>query len=251
MIKEVIDSLKINFVQKATNPFFGILITIWLIKNWLLFYTLLNFDDKTDLQYKVNFIINYFAINPFYAILFKCIGLAFVTLIASFILLNITRLIVNFFDKVVTPKTYEWTDKGSVVLRTSYEEVIKVNKELEYKIESERNARLKLQTEYEQLESKYQKILFPEGSKPINENEDPISVIYNKLKSEDKTLAFKEIADSVQNKELFYQQDPKIKYFVQLGLIQPDQRMDNDWTFVLTPLGMSIYQKLLVEFNKL
>lgn len=41
---KIFESFVDNIKQKTTNPFFGTLILVWLVRNWELIYTLFNFD---------------------------------------------------------------------------------------------------------------------------------------------------------------------------------------------------------------
>ena len=48
-----------NIKDKTTNPFFGTLIFVWLVRNWDLVYTVFNFDSDCNLEDKKEFIRKY------------------------------------------------------------------------------------------------------------------------------------------------------------------------------------------------
>lgn len=154
MLSDLFSSFKENIRQKTTNPFFGTLIIVWTFKNWKLLFILLNFDDNTKLDDKINLVSNYFDSTTFLENLIGCVAWSFLILIASYFLLNLSRLIINFFEKVVTPIVYKLTDKGSIVLKSDYDKSNREIERLEKRLDEERGLRVKAQNEYEVNEKK-------------------------------------------------------------------------------------------------
>jgi len=154
MIKDLLVSFTENIKTKTTNPFFGTLILVWIFDNWRLIYSFFNFAPTMNLESRREFISQYLDPQNFLPNLLQCIGITVIVLIGSYLLLNFSRLIVNFFEKVITPLVYKWTDKSSIVLKRDYEILFTEKVRFEKKYEQERETRLKLQDEYEKLEIK-------------------------------------------------------------------------------------------------
>ena len=72
----IIESFVDNIKQKTTNPFFGTLILVWLVRNWELVYTLFNFDNDCTLSDKKQFIRDYYVSKFFWKELLLNIGIA-------------------------------------------------------------------------------------------------------------------------------------------------------------------------------
>lgn len=137
MIKDFFVSFKDNFKEKTQNPFLGTYLIVWVIRNWELVYTLFNFDDDYTLEKKKAFITKYydeahnFIENLFYNILWT-----FGVLILTYILLNVSRLIVNLFDKQLKPWIYKITDSKSIVLKEEYEQLRSERDDLQSRLKS-------------------------------------------------------------------------------------------------------------------
>lgn len=177
MIEKAWDSLKGYIAHKTSDPFFGIFIIIWLIKNWNLVYSLLNFDEGTTLEQKRNFVIQHFKATPFFETLLICLAEAFVILIITYGVLNLSRLIINIFEKQITPKIYEITDKGSVVLKSVYKELLEEKERLEKRLDDEKIIKYKLQQDIERLETRNTELLQKKSKIPLVriENENTVS----------------------------------------------------------------------------
>lgn len=171
MINELLVSFKDNIKSKTTNPFFGTLIIVWIIHNWRLVYTFFNFPAGTSLNARIQFLGTY--LDPFIFLedLGICVLTAFAVLLVTYFLLNLSRLIVNYSEKVVTPFVYKITDRGSVVLKSDYQKMVEERNRFEKKYELEHESRLKLITEMEKLELKLsdQSIVKPKEQNPNNE----------------------------------------------------------------------------------
>ncbi|GEL11590.1 hypothetical protein SAMN05192550_2698 [Flavobacterium glycines] len=260
MIKELLVSFKENLETKSSNPFFGTLLLVWIIKNWNLFYSLFNFDPKTSLYIKRKFIINHFKDLPLIETLLLCILKAFIIMIASYLLINLSRLIINFFEKKITPMIYKWTDKTSIVLKSVYDISEEERKRLEKKVDEERANKLKLQEEYEKLEKKFSDFLIkqqdvklpenenivPEKNNEINNNK--VNLIFNKLIKEKRHKDFEDIAENILNSIPMDKNDSLIKEFVTLGLITPGNSLNGVRSyFEFTTEGLKLNEKLLFE----
>ena len=139
-------SLKDNFFQKTSNPFLGTLIMVWSIKNWKFVYSLFYFDNDCDLNCRIELISEYFQHYTFLDFSLTVI-VSFLVLIITYFLINLSRLIINFYEKKVTPVVYRITDKNSVVLRSELLKEHNKYNDLEKRYQEERDKRLKAQSE--------------------------------------------------------------------------------------------------------
>jgi len=142
MIKEAFDSVKDYLKTRTTNPFFGSLIVVWIIKNWRLLYGVINFDTGTKLNEKLFYISHFYTERSFLGNLSLCIFVTFIVLIVSYVLINLSRLIVNFFDNIVTPIIYRITDKNSIVLKSEYDSMVRKTQFFAKRLNEEQNSRI-------------------------------------------------------------------------------------------------------------
>ena len=260
MIKDLLISFKDNVKAKSTNPFFGTLIIVWTVKNWNLFYALFNFDNDLKLKDKISFIINHFTSKPFWPNLGWSILDSFTVLICSYVLINLARLIINFFEKIVTPVVYKITDKSSIVLKTEYDTIIEKNKKLETKLEEERANRIRQQNEYENLEKRYFEVINTKKAptdllSEITSSEsstvvknDKAKKIYELLEKEGLLGQYKTSCSDVLNK-ISINEDAAIKKFVTLGLFIKDRwtQSGTRYYYLLSPLGSDVHDLVLLN----
>jgi hypothetical protein len=241
MIKDIILSFKENIKQKTTNPFFGTLILVWIIHNWELIYTFFNFESTRNLKDRIDYLSNYFSTIPFVKNLLFCIGITFAVLIGTYIFLNLSRLIINIFEKKLTPWIYKITDKSSVVLKEDYQLVQAERNQLFSKVEEEKNAKLKAQGEVTKLEEKISELLAPNDitiEDIIDSNNDNsydnskiISLI---LDDQDKIEIFDRLIDSSNNDDWFEVTEENmndVNYFLRTDIIQITNKHDNNPDF--------------------
>lgn len=170
MIKEILDSFKDQFNTKTTNPFFGTLIGVWLIDNWRMIYGLFNFPNDYTLDKKYQFICEQYSVHGnWYHFNLICVALLILTI--SYALINFSRLIVNLYEKKVTPWVYEITDKGSVVLKDDYNKLKAEVKMLEKRLEEERESKSRLQIELDNAERKYSDLKNKNTNQAFGSNE--------------------------------------------------------------------------------
>lgn len=257
MIKDLLVSFKDNISTKTSNPFFGTLILVWFTKNWNLLYSIFNFDSRTTLDEKRNFIMTHFTEIPFLKTLMWCVVETFILLIVSYMLINLSRLIINFFDKKVTPQVYKWTDENSIVLKSVYDISENERKRLEKRLEEEREAKLKLQDDYEKLEKRIAELITGKMSEKketdgqnsaSKKSDEKLELLYNKLKKENKIQRFEIIASSILNDIPMEKSTENIQEFTTMGLIIPGAyNTNNKYSFSLSQFGKDIHDRLLIE----
>lgn len=236
MIKEAIDSFWENLKERTTNPFLGTLLVVWTIHNWELVYGLFTFDPKTTQQAKFDFIKNYFKNEGFVLNLISVIGITLIVLLGTYALLNLSRLIINCFEKIITPWVYKITDKGSIVLKKDYDSLSLKTRNLEEKLEHEREIKLKIIQERDEYE---RKLNSPNTEAEIIISEDvAIKRAYQII-----SKAFtKEEIDSVLKKvyenDVIYDGLPLINEMLKHGIIEIEKKGAGGATYSFTKKGI-------------
>ena len=100
---EVVSSFFDNLKQKSTNPFFGTLILVYVIRNWELIYTLFIFDSECTMNDKKHYIYNYIHTHADNLNIFYNAGIALATYLIGLTIMVGTRFIVDWKDDTVTP----------------------------------------------------------------------------------------------------------------------------------------------------
>ncbi|MDY8137548.1 hypothetical protein [Aquimarina sp. 2201CG5-10] len=88
----------------------------------------------------------------------ETIGLTFWVLVLTYTVLNFSRLIVNFYDKTITPFVYFITDRSSIVLKTELDKKQQEVDRLEKRFRDEKALRFETQEENEKLERRLNEI---------------------------------------------------------------------------------------------
>ena len=238
MIKDIILSFKENIKQKTTNPFFGTLVLVWIIHNWELIYTFFNFEPTRILNDRVDYLSSYFSTIPFIKNLLVCVGITFAVLIITYIFLNLSRLIINIFEKKLKPWVYKITDKNSVVLKEDYQLLQTDRNGLFSKLEEERTAKLKAQGEVTKLEEKISELLASDeitienviDSQSDNsyDNSKLISII---LGDENKRMIFEKLIDTSNNDDWFEvtrSNKEDVNYFLRTDIVKIINKNENN-----------------------
>jgi len=176
MIKDIFDSFKDNLKERTTNPFLGTFVIVWVVKNWRVVYSLFYFDKEFKLQQRLDYIASYFNGHSFVGNLFTTALYTLLVLLITYNLLTISRLLVNLYDKIVTPMIYRITDKSSVVLKSDYNDLITVIASLEAKLEDERQSKSRVQEERDLLDKRLAEFIAS-----ANSNEKEFEAIVDKI----------------------------------------------------------------------
>jgi len=107
-------SLLDNYKSKIRNPFIGTIISVWLIRNWKVVYSVFTFDSDRTMECKINYISSYFSKISFWSELIDCFLIAFLTLIITFILLFVSRTLTDFYFKIAEPFIITVIDKKAI-----------------------------------------------------------------------------------------------------------------------------------------
>jgi hypothetical protein len=256
MIKDLLVSFTDNFKEKTRNPFLGTYLLVWLIRNWELIYTLFNFDSDCNLKDKKDFIFIYYKENPFISNLLTNILWSFGLLILTYLLINLSRFIVNLFEKKLTPWIYKITDSNSIVLKETYDKLKSENNILELNLEKERESKGKLQIEITKLEKKLEESnnsinsIDKEIPEP-NKIEDEIDLMFKKIKEKDWIKNYIDITYKVNSAKNGWVENTEIdepfRYFITLGLIDISEDNGNYSNLTVTELGKRVLRRVRLE----
>lgn len=234
MIQELLVSFKDNIKQKTTNPFFGTLIIVWIIHNWVFVYTLFNFDEKILLSNRIALLEKYLEPKYFSISLLWCILTTFIVLFMSYVFLNASRFIVNYFEKTVTPFVYKITDKSSIILKSEYNSLIKEKEKYELKYENEKESKQKLQDEIEKLENKIRELTTNKVGESVISSEETThkdkKAILENLEKLDYLNDFDKLIENITNKRAVKINEP-INYFLKIGLITKGRWYSDSGTY--------------------
>lgn len=260
MIKDLLVSFRGNFKEKVRNPFLGTYIIVWGVRNWELVYTLFNFDNEYKLKNKIDFIKNYYVQHDFLFNLLTNIFWAFGLLILTYILLNMSRLIVNLSEKRLSPWIYKITDSKSIVLKSVYEGLRSEKDDLQIRIDQERESKSRLEARIKILETEIiEKNAIQSESKESNSSQnksestnkvvkDNSSIFLQKIKGKDLLKDFIDVSIMI-NQGLPIKNENKAKdYFLELGLITfSSNEINGNKKYKLTSTGEDVLNKYRLE----
>jgi len=257
MIKDLIVSFRDNFKDKVKNPFLGTYALVWIIRNWDLIFTLFNFDKGTSLEDKLKIITSYLEDNPFFGGLVINVLYTFLFLIVIYFLLNVSRAIVNLYEKKLKPWVYKLTDNSSIVLKEDYERLRNERDNLLVRINNEREEKAKVENELKTVQDKISKINIANTiSSPTIEEEKEISEafhvsLYNELKDEGLVESFQSVSmDILKGNEFSRKDSNMLEPLIRMGLIKYKSAKNSvDRLFELTTDGTEVLKILRINKN--
>lgn len=144
-----------NIKDKLTNPFFGTLIFVWLTRNWILVYTIFNFDDNHNLVTKVLFIKKYLSEQCFWLELLINIGLTIIFMISGYLLVAGTKVLSVWIEYKVMPYFTDKVTSDKIVPKEDYEKVVDERQNYFKRYEEERNSVRRISDNYDDLQNNY------------------------------------------------------------------------------------------------
>lgn len=158
-----------SYKSKIRNPFIGTMISVWLIRNWIIVYAIFTFDNNKTMEWKINYIKNYFSKISFWSEFIDVIGIGLLSLLFTFLLLAVSRVMTDFYYKIVESGIIIKIDKNAIFTSTDKEKLEKRLVSLTEKIEKQNDALSKAESINELLQLK------------ITENRDDFDVRYKTL----------------------------------------------------------------------
>lgn len=145
-------SFKDSLRKKTTNPFLGTYFTVFLARNWELFYSVFTFDAEYKLLDRIGIINQYLEQKSLWQELGQNLLLTFLLLIATYFFINVARLITNLYERKLTPWIHKITDKNSVVLKSEFALLSDSYTKLDGKFKEEKKIVTELRKEIDDLE---------------------------------------------------------------------------------------------------
>lgn len=122
---EVVSSFFDNIKQKTTNPFFGTLICVWLVRNWALVYSLFTFEESTTLHERKAYVVNYYKHRDLGVEFFKTIGWTLFFLIVGYFFIILSRLLINLVYHRIIPYFNNFIDRNQLVVDSKRFDIVK------------------------------------------------------------------------------------------------------------------------------
>lgn len=261
MIKDLLVSFKDNFKEKSTNPFLGTYVVVWLIRNWDLVYSLFNFDKSYSLAKKIEFIQIYYSSNDFLEGVQLNILWAFGVLIATYTLINISRLIINLYEKQLTPWIIKITDSDSIIEKSSFDKLKNHRDYLQNRLEQERESKSGLELQIKSLEDEIKNLKGKDNLEGFQKAEDVVNgnpldepqIMYNKIKEkgwvndflENSLYVIENKGDWLENEIL----TDRYKFFLNLGLFEIKNKTNELVEIEITSIGKEVLKKARLEYN--
>lgn len=154
-----ISSLLDNLRQKFTNPFLGTFILVWIVHNWRLVFSFFNFDERTNLERKMKVISYYYDSAFSIENLAVSAAITLGVLIASFIGINIARIIVETSERIIKPAILKIASSSKVVERKDLEAVEDALKVWVGKHAKEVTEKNTIQNQYDDLVAKNKNLM--------------------------------------------------------------------------------------------
>lgn len=260
MIKDLLVSFKDNFKEKSTNPFLGTYVIVWGIHNWSLIYSIFNFDKDTKLETKIEFIKSYYSENSFLEGILYNVLWAFGVLIVTYLLLNISRFIVNISEKQLTPWIYKITDSKSIVLKSLHENLRNNRDELQIRLDQEREAKSRLETKIKSLEENITNLL-KKGEEDSGNDEKAVNdslniqtetdIMFEKIKKKNWSQNLLNAVTHVNEQEHGWVDNNKIdeafRYFIDLGLFDIAKKDTTDTMLKVSQLGENVLRRIRLD----
>ncbi|PXY01420.1 hypothetical protein DF185_08010 [Marinifilum breve] len=166
---EVVKSFAYNLQTKSTNPFFGTLILVWLVRNWELVYTFFNFDSDTKLPDRIAE-LKLVSLQVFKAEIFGydfsgykwdlifCVFITIFVMLITFIFMAFTKYISGIYQDRVLPNIYERTSTYRIKRTEEFEGLDKSLYLIREELKKEKDDKLILDRENEELTSENEKL---------------------------------------------------------------------------------------------
>jgi hypothetical protein len=256
MINELLLSFKDNVKKKIRNPFLGTLGSIFVIKNWKLFYVLLTLDSNISINERISEISKY--LNDILSVrnILMYIMLSIAVIIITYVMMFISNLIVVFYEKRAVPLVYKLLDIGSIVLRIDYIKLQNDFNSLSIKYDNERIEKNRLREERDSIENQLVQILNQDKqiqntqTEIETDNEKNIEIKYNVenfyelLRNKKLLEIFDSVNRSIRTQEYVNYTDESIMKLIEYGIIQIEKKgygsYANKAVFKLTDRGNNI-----------
>ncbi|MDN3595285.1 hypothetical protein [Zunongwangia endophytica] len=240
MLNNTIVSLKDNLYEKTKNPFLGTYILVWLVRNWELVFTILNFDDDYKLSDKVEFVKLYYFDHGFLLGLLINIGWTFLVLIITYLLLASSKLISNAYENIISPWLSKKIDSKLVVPKEKFENLREERNDLLSYLRRERDTRKVLEDQITLLEIKIKddKIL----------KEERVFKTFHRLEIMERFNHFLSIAAKIHNQQ-YLDDESDLSVYLAFDLLQhvKSDNINKKYSYSLTELGKRVWNEIMFK----
>lgn len=256
--KSILANFKGNLEHKITSPFLSTFIIIWVISKWEFIYTLFYFDSGTKLTKRIEKINLLFKNYSFYSDTWSVVWKSFAVLTLTYFLINLAKIIVIFFEKLINPIILKMASESKVVDRKDLEEVKNELKRIKDNLQEEKDLKINIQNDLEDLEKRYKELKLsevkeimdtqivtpdektPEDKEDVEDFYDKAMVLLGIYKKDEKLLdGIEVILDRVNNNEPMAKSS-LTKLMLNESLIYPEEKIEkNVYVYGLTGLGKS------------
>jgi hypothetical protein len=251
MIKDLLISFKENIRKKSTNPFLGTYLIVLIWRNWEIIYSVLTFDKETNLSHRLTE-IKKLVPGKILGELTNNIFWTFAIILTSYILINLSRLIINLFEKKLTPWIYKITDSNSIVLKEDYIKKEEEIRRLEERVEIERSLKIKYQNELDELAKRRENnsnemlrnemMLKDPNSNPMNR------MLADKIITKNLVSDFINVGTFLENEHSWFKSIPEnYNEYFNLGLVVTKDRTNQQKHIALTEEGKNVLKILRME----
>lgn len=233
-----------NVKDKISNPFFGTLIFVWLVRNWDLVYSIFNFDKDYPLQNRISYIQAYINAKSIFEEVLINIGLTLILIVAGYLLIILTRSISTLAEFRIMPFLTQKIISNKVVFREQYEETSRERDEYSERYEQQRIQVRELSKQFDEISENFKKQseLVTMQTSEINKLEEERKLQTNQIEKQNR-----EIEDLKKDSRL--KEDKLLKRENDLDLARLLlKEYSKNFDYLLTDRGITLLLNNLDEF---
>ncbi|MCT2562090.1 hypothetical protein [Chryseobacterium herbae] len=172
-----------NIKEKVSNPFFGTLILVSIARNWLLVYSVFNFDEKTTLNNKIKFITEYLSGQNIIIEALINIGITLSIILIGYLLVISVRTLSTFIEFKIMPWITQKVISDKVVFKEEYDNIKDDRDQYSERYEIQRQKVRELSSDFDTISENYkmQGHLVVQQTTKINELETFANEFDNEL----------------------------------------------------------------------
>lgn len=140
-----------NIKDKISHPFFGTLIFVWIIRNWILVFSFFNFDPKTTLTQKVEYIKNYISTQNILKEISINIAYSLIIIVIGYILIILTRSISTAVEFRIMPFLTQRIISEKVVFKEDFDKIKVERDDYAERYEEQRKQVRTLSKQYDEI----------------------------------------------------------------------------------------------------
>jgi hypothetical protein len=170
--------------------------------------------------------------------------------------MNLGRLIVEFFERIVTPNIYKIFGNTKIVTRAIHNELKRELKDLEERFVEENEKRLKAQAEVERLERKNSEHVDKQQVSEkvvVNDkgfdNETELRFILGRIEFDKKKSDIVSLFSGIKGSSVYSKGNQVAEYALSLGLIELIHEEEERLEYGLTKIGYIVADKFNIDIS--